>query len=345
MNQQSVRYLVLWLTTACNLSCRYCYRKESAPATMSREVAREALALAAASGRPFHVQLAGGEPTLEPGLIEFVGRTVREAGWKATLAIQTNGTLVDHRLVDLCRRFAIAMGISLDGPPAVQESLRGRSGATFRGLYLLEAEGIPVRITTVLSAANVCRLADLALSLSLFPNILGMGFDPLVMTGRAQTSEDLLPSPEQVRTGVQKLMKALEQMKRHCKSSLEWRELQKVRHALAKVAEAGPYCHACLGESLAVHPDGRVYPCGQTVGDPEMNAGMIDSVDWASLRTCYQGLRLRGACSSCSLEGRCPGDCPSRLRYNQGGAAHTMCSLYQAIAEELIGNPTERSVS
>jgi uncharacterized protein len=165
------------------------------------------------------------------------------------------------------------MGISLDGPPAVQESLRGRSGATFRGLYLLEAEGIPVRITTVLSAANVGRLADLALSLSLFPNIRGMGFDPLVMTGRAQTSEDLLPSPEQVRTGVQKLMKALEQMKRHCKSSLEWRELQKVRHALAKGAEAGPYCHACLGESLAVHPDGRVYPAARTVGDPEMTAG------------------------------------------------------------------------
>lgn len=65
----SLRYVVLWLTTACNLRCAYCYRGDPPASTMPLEVARSALKLAAQSGLPFHVQMAGGEPTLEPGLM------------------------------------------------------------------------------------------------------------------------------------------------------------------------------------------------------------------------------------------------------------------------------------
>ncbi len=152
MNYPPVRYLVLWLTTACNLRCRYCYRKEDDHAIMSKEVARTALFLAAQSGLPFHVQLAGGELTLEPDMIEFVGRTVRDAHWPATLAMQTNGTLWERDMIELCRRYDIGIGVSVDGPPDVQEALRGMSGATFRSLSLFEKKHMPVRVTTVLSS-------------------------------------------------------------------------------------------------------------------------------------------------------------------------------------------------
>lgn len=63
MTSPAVRYLVLWLTTACNMRCRYCYRSPEAPKAMPRNTALAALHLAAASGKSFHVQLAGGEPT------------------------------------------------------------------------------------------------------------------------------------------------------------------------------------------------------------------------------------------------------------------------------------------
>jgi uncharacterized protein len=99
-----IRYLVLWLTTACNQRCVYCYRGEQPVLTMPMEVARAALELAAGSGLPFHVQLAGGEPTLEPDLIEAVGALVRQMGWPATLALQTNGTMIDDWLIDIFRR-------------------------------------------------------------------------------------------------------------------------------------------------------------------------------------------------------------------------------------------------
>ncbi len=345
MNHLPVRYLVLWLTTACNLHCLYCYRKKDDRAVMSKEVALSALSLAAQSGLPFHIQLAGGEPTLEPDMIEFVGRTVREARWPATLAVQTNGTILDRNMVGLFRRYNIAVGVSLDGPPDVQEALRGMSGATFRNLSMLQKEGLPVRVTTVLSSINAPRLYDLVLTISGFNNIRGVGFDPLVMTGKAQTRPELLLPMESVRACIQDFMEALEQIKACRNLSLEWREMQVIHRALSEKILFRPYCHACRGESLAVHPNGEVYPCGQTIGDPEMAMGTVDAVDRNKLAACYQGMTLRGDCSSCPLENHCPGDCPSRLRYNQSSLVPTMCTLYRTVAEKLIKKTSERSVS
>jgi uncharacterized protein len=344
MKTPPVRYLVLWLTTACNLRCQYCYRHPEAPKAMPRDIALAALSLAAASSLPFHVQLAGGEPTLQPGLIEFVGRTVREAGWPATVAVQTNGTLIDAALIDLCRRYDIGMGISVDGPPDIQEQLRGRAGDIFRGLALLAQAAVSVRVTAVLSSVNAVRLYDLAVTLSRFANVRGLGLDPLVRTGTALSTPDLFPQADTIRSGVRAMCEAVEQMNKCHGRRIEWREMEAVRRALSGQGISRPYCHACKGESLAVHPSGAVYPCGQTIGDPHMAAGTVDSVDWERLRTCYQGLQLRGDCTTCPLAGRCPGDCPSRLHYNNGSGTPAMCIVYQAIAEMLTGKPAGRNM-
>jgi len=93
---------------------------------MDREVAAGSLEYAAGSGLPFHVQLTGGEPTLEPALIEWVVSLIRQKGWPATIGLQTNGSLLDRSLVGICKHYDIQMGVSLDGPPEVQERMRGR---------------------------------------------------------------------------------------------------------------------------------------------------------------------------------------------------------------------------
>jgi uncharacterized protein len=212
-------------------------------------------------------------------------------------------------------------------------------------LALLEALGIAVRVTTVLSSVNVGHLDDLALSLARFTNIRGIGLDPLVMTGRAEGQSHLHPSTKVLQSGVHKLLKALTYMKDTYAVSILWREQETVRRALAEGDAGRPYCHACRGESLAVHPDARVYPCAQAIGDSDMAAGTVDAVDWARLHTCYQGFELDGDCSSCPLEGRCPGECPSRLRYNNGIVSPAMCTVYQAIVEDLTRRYVSRSNS
>ena len=327
-----MRYLVLLATTACNARCAYCYRDDEEPREMTPDVAYAALDLAMNSGAPFHVQLAGGEPTLALDLVERVGARLRETGAAATIALQTNGIHVDSRLAEICRRYRIDIGISVDGPPETHERLRGQASAVFRGLAFLAEVGIPVRVTTVLTRVNTGRLARLALTLASYRNIAGFGLDPLVDKGRAVLNEDLFPDKDQVMSGIRDLTNTMLVLEKTYRSRLRWRELDAVRAALAGTARERDYCHACRGESLAVHPDGTVYPCAQTAGDPSAAAGTVFSVDWDRLREFYRDVRMTGECGDCPLSGRCPGDCPSRLRYNAARKDAVMCTVYQTVA-------------
>lgn len=329
----SIRYLVLWLTTACNLRCSYCYRGEAAVESMPMDVLKSALRLAGVSGLPFHVQLAGGEPTLEPKLIEYAGRSIRDAGWPATIALQTNGTLLDGETIELCRWYSIDVCLSIDGPPAIQEELRGRAKASFRGLHLLAQSGMPVRVTAVLSAANVAHLKELILCLAAFPNVRGVALDPLVRKGNGTAGSVGEPTESAVRAGVTGMLEALTLVNGLRPVPIRWREYDAVGGAMKGSVEKTDYCHACRGESLAVHPDGTVYPCSQTVGDRTREAGTVDLVDWVKLRDSFRGIALRGNCGECPLAGRCPGDCPSRISYSVGrGSSKVVCAVYRTIA-------------
>ena len=332
---QPIRYLVLFATTACDARCAYCYRDDEEPREMTPEVAYAALDLAARSGTPFHVQFAGGEPTLALNLVERVGARLRETGASATIALQTNGINVDSKLTEICRRYRIDIGISVDGPPETHERLRGHSAAVFRGLAFLAEAGIPARVTTVLTRVNSGQLARLALTLASYKNITGFGLDPLIDKGRAILNKDLFPDKDQVMSGIRELTNIMLILEKTYRSRLRWRELDAARAALAEKARERDYCHACRGESLAVHPDGTVYPCAQTVGDPSAAVGTVFNVDWDRLRGFYRDVRMTGECVDCPLYGRCPGDCPSRLRYNAARKDAVMCTVYRTIASNL----------
>ncbi|MBD4634813.1 radical SAM protein, partial [Xanthomonas citri pv. citri] len=108
----TVRYLVLWPTAACDLTCPYCYRRDRRGGRMPVEVADTALDLVAedvrTTGRPAHVQLAGGEPTLVPSLIEHVAKRVVEIRWeKVTCGIQTNAARLDGDIIAMLKRHSV----------------------------------------------------------------------------------------------------------------------------------------------------------------------------------------------------------------------------------------------
>jgi uncharacterized protein len=330
-----LRYLTLWLTDACTLDCVYCYRGVRGLGTMPDDVANHALDLAASSGTPFHVQLAGGEPTCEPALLERVVRRIRDEGWPATIAVQTHAADLTPGLASLFRDYGVEVGVSLDGPVTVHDTVRGRARDTVRGIGLLARHNVPVRVTAVLSTANAHSLGELALLLGVFGNVRGLGLDPLVLRGAARTRTDLMcPAPLAARAA-RDLHGTLRELERMRTAPFTWRELDLVRAALRgpRAAEPRAYCHACRAESLAVAPDGTVYPCSQAVGDPALAAGTVTDVDRERLARSFDGVRLRGPCGTCPLRGRCPGDCPSRLSATPRGAEPVMCALYRTLAD------------
>jgi uncharacterized protein len=88
---------------------------------------------------------------------------------------------------------------------------------------------------------------------------------------------------------------------------------------------------------MAVHPSGAVYPCSQVAGEPAFAAGTLETVDWHRLKSAFHGVRLICPDASCTLAGCCPGDCPSRIHFQNPSNAPVVCGLYRGIADYLAG--------
>jgi uncharacterized protein len=132
--------LVLKVTAWCNLNCTYCYMFNQADTTYAR-VPRE---LSSATSltvldrvrahylahdlREFTIVLHGGEPTLWPdaSLEVFLERVeaLRLAGLNLRVELQTNALHVRPSTVRILRHYRVRVGVSVDGPKAVNDAHR-----------------------------------------------------------------------------------------------------------------------------------------------------------------------------------------------------------------------------
>ncbi len=334
---RSPRYLVLLLTTECNLHCAYCYREEYGPVQiMPREIAEKGLRLAAAPGHSFHVQMTGGEPCLEPELIEWTASLVRKEGWPATIGIQTNGTVLNASLIKMFKRYDIKVGVSLDGPLDFHERLRGKFSSTLRGLKLLCEQEVPFRVTCVITWQNVAAMDKLALLLGSFSTARGLALDLLVCKGNTLKSGFVSPpSPEELKNGLKKLVHALAWVNKNRSNPIKLRELESLKQA-AKEGSQPHFCHASKREAMAIHPGGTIYPCAQTVGDPCFACGTVETANEENFYLLEKNSLRSEQCNDCPVSGFCPGDCPGRLYYNDVRTGRLACVMYQALWEEYV---------
>jgi len=156
---------ILKVASRCNLNCSYCYVYNMAdstwkrrPALMSNEVFEWTLERifqqCCATGQDrFRMAFHGGEPCLiGPDTFDaWCGRarTVLGEILRLSLVIQTNGTLLDSRWIDLFRKHNVGVGISMDGPKEIHDRVRvdhqeqGSYERVERGLRLLQEAEVP----------------------------------------------------------------------------------------------------------------------------------------------------------------------------------------------------------
>jgi uncharacterized radical SAM superfamily Fe-S cluster-containing enzyme len=156
----------LWLYTNfdCNLACDYCCARSSPRASARRlgvDVGRRACEeFAGLGGR--EILLTGGEPFLDPDLVELVKTAAR---W-APVTILTNAMLLARgsrrRMLDALDPSRVSMQVSLDsGTPALHDRHRG-AGAFDRaraGIALLRELGFHVRVAATVDEADAAEEA------------------------------------------------------------------------------------------------------------------------------------------------------------------------------------------
>ena len=183
--------LVLSLTGACNYACAYCYAASHAPVEMSFTTARQALDLAGAGGSTeFILQLSGGEPLLAFGLLQKIVAYVEAKKLPARIQLQTNGSLITDEIAVYLQQHNIAIGVSLDGRPDVNDKLRkfkngsGATQAILAGLAVLRRHNLAAGITCVVTDRNVRELSGVVEMAYYAGNVRRLGFDLLRCQGR-----------------------------------------------------------------------------------------------------------------------------------------------------------------
>ena len=131
-----LKTLILHLTDACNLNCRYCYHsegdlKKSKKKVMGLEVACRAVDfLFDHAGQLEEVVLVffGGEPLLNfgiiPTVVDYASQKAAEKGKRINFAITTNGTLLSDEIIAFFQDKSIGVTVSIDGFARVQDRYR-----------------------------------------------------------------------------------------------------------------------------------------------------------------------------------------------------------------------------
>ena len=200
-------YLLLKIASRCNIDCTYCYwfRDETVyqkPKCLQLD-AEEALLqkledhIVLHRLSDFYILLHGGEPLLfgKQRLRDFclkIERLAQRVDCPIHLSVTTNGILVDIEWVDLFRRFAIDVTVSLDGPPGVHDRFRidfkghGTSHEVERAVRLLMENGITPGVLAVCDPSS-----DPAVTIDYFVTELGLKkFDVLTPDSTYEDSPD-----------------------------------------------------------------------------------------------------------------------------------------------------------
>jgi radical SAM protein with 4Fe4S-binding SPASM domain len=304
----------LELTFRCNLRCLHCYLD----AVHGGVAGQQELTAAEISGLLdqmvdegcLWLLLTGGEPLVRPDFREIY-LSAKRKGLLVTLF--TNGTLITPEIADLLAEWQpFVVEITLYGrTQATYERITGVPGSharCLRGIDLLLARGVPLKLKTMLMTLNRDELWDM----QAYAEGLGVGFrfDPLLnggLTGSAAPAAYRLP-PEEVVAFDLADAKRVEEWEAFCN---RFRGIQ-TNHRFLYVCSAGL-------RSFHIDPYGQLSLCLiSRVPSYDLRRGSFGDGWREFLREAhYQSPSEHYECNQCNLLSLC-GQCPGWARLERG---------------------------
>lgn len=305
--------VILKVTDACNLRCKYCYNSEKnyKNETLSLERFEKLLNVLLTGYNLIHIIWHGGEP-LCAGLDYFkaamdVEKKVHiQSSVVIENSIQTNGTLINDQWIKFFKEHDFKVGISFDG--VENEKYRQQTDKTLAAMKKLKEAGISFGCNAVVADNDY----DLAANYKFFKeHRLAFDFSRILYEGGAKN----MPSLE-----TQAYTKAL------CDLFDQWiydTDGVSVRtFALyLNLAKGGRYricsCCSCHTKYLSISSDGSLYNCGRA-SMTEYPFGNIDNFESAQEIFASEGamalllgsIERRNKCKeSCAFFPVCAGGC------------------------------------
>jgi uncharacterized protein len=332
--QMPVKTLVLQVTDACNLSCRYCYYhsegKSAAGARMTPEVARGAVDfLMEVSGNLDKVELVffGGEPLLNVTLIaevvDYARRAAARRGKMVDFALTTNATLLTEKTVAFLTQHRIGVTVSIDGLPRVHNRFRQFPDGSPSFEVILP--GIQRLLSAPASKPVVARV-----TVAGDPNDVPASLDYLIDLGFAEAGfapvTTANPAFRLDAGGMKQLLNQFELLSERFLDLAREDKLLGFTNLIDLLVtlhegEVRSYpCGAGLG-LFSVSTDGSIYLCQRLTGEDQAAMGSIfDGIDAARLEAFRRSghLSSKPECRKCWAQVICAGGCYHEALVREG---------------------------
>ena len=304
--------LILKVTNACNLRCKYCYNA----ATMFNRPVIDPAKVDKMIGilAPFdtlHIIFHGGEPLM--GGIDFFEKVMRIEekyyairGTKFTNSVQTNGTLIDGKWISFFKKHDFHVGVSFDG--IYNDKYRGSTEKVVEAIKRLKKEKLLGGVIAVASDpeydvdANYEYLKKLGAPLD---------FNFVFPEGNAR-SIDLLTNESYT----EQILKLFDKWV-HDKDGVPVRSLGILCHQAldrnVNLCSNG----SCIGNFFCIDAEGTIYGCGReemknyAYGNIDSISSIEDIHKSEGFRKILVGsIRRRDNCSkTCAYYSECRGGC------------------------------------
>jgi len=346
--------VTLFLTTACNLRCTYCYASAGAgePKFMTIETARRGIDFAAANAAKRRAPClevgyhGGGEPTMNWPVLaesfEYARQKAVELKLELRSSMATNGVLSDAR-IDWVLGNLRAATVSCDGLPAVHDGCRptasgaGSSQRVFHTLRRFDAAKFSYGIRLTVTAEHISTLADSVEDLCSEFHPVSVQVEPVYLLGRgaAATSAESDEFIEAYRA-------AAARGRAHGRP---------VNFSGARAGTLTNHFCSVSQENFCLSAGGNVTACYEAFdeddpragvffyGRPAANAGGYIFNQAVIDRLRSQAVEKRAHCRSCFAKWSCGGDCYYKWLAATGGGefnGSARCHVIRELTKDQI---------
>ena len=346
--------ITLFLSTACNLRCTYCYASAGsvAPKSMTLETATRGIDFVVANatrlGSP-HCEVGyhgGGEPTMNWGVLtasfDHASRRAAERKLELRSSVATNGILSDAQADWIVTHLGGA-SLSCDGLPEVHDRCRltisgkGSSERVLRTLRRFDEARFNYGIRLTVTAENIGRLPESVEFLSSDFHPASIQIEPVYLLGRGSGAVSAESD-----AFIEAYREAAE------------RAARRGRRVLFSGARVGTLTNHFCGvsrDSFCLSADGNVTACFEAFEEGNTWAGVFfygrpaeHGAGYVFDQSVLEGLRSQAVerrehCRGCFAKWSCGGDCYYKWMATTGGGefnGSVRCHVIQELTKDQI---------
>lgn len=331
----------------CNLACSYCYETDMreagnyGPKDYDFTRMQDGLLAELGAEQGGSWTLHGGEPLLMPiDDIERMWAWGHERGHD--LGVQTNGSLITDRHIELAKRYGVHIGVSIDGPgemndlrwQGTRQKTREATAKSESAIERLREAGVGTSVIVVLHQLNMApsrrdafkawirHLDDIGVG--------GVRFHPMELDAKAKDSAPSVGEYVSFYRDMRTFMDTLPRLRIDLIQDIRRLQSGDDDSTTCTWNACDPYTTAAVH---GVDGQGNRTNCGRTQKDGVM-APKADRAGFERYVALYQTPQEFGGCQGCRFFSMCKGQCPGEGIDGDWRNRSMYCGLYMALFED-----------